>query len=140
MCPSHQGRFRQQVHFLRRQFLQEGRLPFTDVLTVELIMQVLQKIEIGWNDRIFTPLVTLWVFLSQVLSADHSCRAAVARLIAHRASQGQPACSANTGAYCQARQRLPGTVLLGCSLPGRSCFGCPGRFPLAVERSAGLPV
>ena len=107
MCPSHQGRFRQQVHFLRRQFLQEGRLPFTDVLTVELIMQVLQKIEIGWNDRIFTPLVTLWVFLSQVLSADHSCRAAVARLIAHRASQGQPACSANTGAYCQARQRLP---------------------------------
>ena len=37
-----------------------------------------------WKDRIFTPLVTLWVFLSQVLSADHSCRAAVARLIAHR--------------------------------------------------------
>jgi hypothetical protein len=26
--------------------------------------------------------VTLWVFLGQVLSADHSCRAAVARLIA----------------------------------------------------------
>ncbi len=25
-------------------------------------------------DRIYTPLVTLWVFLSQVLSADHSCR------------------------------------------------------------------
>ncbi|HUQ68901.1 MAG TPA: IS4 family transposase [Planctomycetaceae bacterium] len=107
MCPSHQGRFRQQVRFLRRQFLQEGCLPFTEVLSAELITQVLQQIEVVWKDRIFTPLVTLWVFLSQVLSADHSCRAAVARLVAHRASQGEPACSARTGAYCQARKRLP---------------------------------
>jgi hypothetical protein len=51
--------------------------------------------------------VTLWTFPSQVLSADHSCRAAVARLLAHRASQGKYGCSANTGAYCQARKRLP---------------------------------
>ncbi len=58
-------------------------------------------------DRIYSPLVTLWVFLGQVLSADHSCRAAVARLIAHRVSRGQSPCSAETGAYCQARKRLP---------------------------------
>ena len=44
----------------------------------------------------------------QVLSADHSCRGAVARFIAYRLSQGQPACSSQTGAYCQARKRLPG--------------------------------
>jgi len=31
MRHSQQGRFRQQVNFLRRQFLQEGKLPFTDV-------------------------------------------------------------------------------------------------------------
>ena len=30
---SNQGRFRQQVNFLRRQFLQDGDLPFTDVLS-----------------------------------------------------------------------------------------------------------
>ncbi len=36
-----------------------------------------------------------------------SNRAAVARLIAHRVSQGQRPCSAETGAYCQARKRLP---------------------------------
>jgi hypothetical protein len=41
------------------------------------------------------------------LSQDHSCRAAVARLIAHRVSRGQCPCSAETGAYCQARKRLP---------------------------------
>ena len=51
--------------------------------------------------------MTLWVFLGQVLSADHSCRAAVARLIAHRVSQGLRPCSSETGAYCQARKRLP---------------------------------
>jgi hypothetical protein len=91
---------------LRRQFLQDGDLPFTDVLTEEVIAQALTTIH-GWLDRIFSPLVTLWVFLGQVLSADHSCRAAVARLIAHRIARGQRPCSAQTGAYCQARQRLP---------------------------------
>ena len=102
-----QGRLRQQVSFLRRQFLQEGDLPFTHVLSKETIVPALETIEACWKDRIYTPLVTLWVFLSQVISADHSCRAAVARLIAHRLSQGLGACSAKTGAYCQARKRLP---------------------------------
>ena len=103
---SRRGRFREQVGFLRRQFLQDGDLPFTDVLTEEVIAQALAAIG-GWLDRVFSPLVTLWVFLGQVLSADHSCRAAVARLLAHRLAQGQRPCSAQTGAYCQARKRLP---------------------------------
>src|SRR5262245_43135777 len=98
--------FRQQVQFLRRQFLQDGGLPFTDVLTEEVLEQALAAIT-GWPDHIFSPLVTLWVFLGQVLSADHSCRSAVARLIAHRLARGQGPCSAQTGAYCQARRRLP---------------------------------
>jgi len=102
-----EGRFRQQFAFLRRQFLQDGGLPFTDVLSEAAIRQALKANRVVWNDRIYTPLVTLWVFLGQVLSADHSCRAAVSRLIAHRISRGQNACSAKTGAYCQARQRLP---------------------------------
>jgi len=33
----HQERFRHQVPFLRRQFLPDGDLPFTDVLTEELL-------------------------------------------------------------------------------------------------------
>jgi hypothetical protein len=102
-----QARFRQQAGFLRRQFLQGGGLPFTDVLSEELVARALTTIGGFWYDRIYSPLVTLWVFLGQVLSADHSCRAAVARVIAHRLSRGQPPCSAETGAYCQARNRLP---------------------------------
>src|SRR5579871_2144946 len=97
---------REQVGFLRRQFLQDGELPFTDILTQEVITQALAAVGV-WLDRVFSPLVTLWVFLGQVLSADHSCRAAVARLIAHRVARGQSPCSSETGAYCQARKRLP---------------------------------
>ena len=104
---SNQGRFRQQVRLLRRQFVQDGDLPFTDVLSEKTVSQALTAVGVVWNDSIYQPLVTLWVFLSQVLSADHSCRAAVARLIVHRCCQGQSECSAATGAYCQARKRLP---------------------------------
>ncbi len=106
MCSHRPASFREQVSTLRRLFLQDGDLPFTDVLTQEVIAQALAAIS-GWLDRIFSPLVTLWVFLGQVLSADHSCRVAVARLIAHRLARGQRPCSARTGAYCQARRRLP---------------------------------
>ena len=102
-----QGWFQRQVTFLRRQFLQDADLPFTDVLSETIVAQALTAVNVYWMDRIYPPLVTLWVFLSQVLSADHSCRAAVARLIAHRISSGQGPCSPDTGAYCQARKRLP---------------------------------
>ena len=107
MSFSIRGRFREQVRFLRRQFLQDGELPFTDVLSESVVAQALKALDVVWLDRIYSPLVTLWVFLVQVLSQDHSCRAAVARLIAHRVSRGQRPCSAETGAYCQARKRLP---------------------------------
>ena len=45
------------------------------------------------------------------LSADHSCRDAVARLIAWRVAQGEAPCSAETGAYCTARAALPEEAL-----------------------------
>src|ERR687888_305343 len=103
---SNSGSVRDQVTFLRRQFLQDGDLPFTDVLTEGLIERALATLT-GWLDRIFSPLVTLWVSWGRCLSAAPPCRAAVARLIAHRLARGQSPCSAQTGAYCQARQRLP---------------------------------
>ena len=107
MLRSNAVRFRQQVRFLQRQFLQNSDLPFSDVLSADSISQALTAANVVWKERIYSPLVTLWVFLGQVLSQDHSCRAAVARLIAHRVGHGQTECSADTGAYCQARERLP---------------------------------
>ena len=101
------GRFQQQIKFLRRQFLQDGQLPFAKVLTSASFAKIVELAELNWRERIFSPIVTLWVFLAQVLSPDNSCRAAVARLNAHRVSLGTSPGSPATGAYCQARKRLP---------------------------------
>jgi hypothetical protein len=60
---------------------------------------------------LFTPAVTVAVFLSQVSSDDHSCRGAVTRLLAWRVARGLPACSPDAGGYCKARQRLPEALL-----------------------------
>jgi hypothetical protein len=55
--------------------------------------------------------VTLWAFLSQVLDADKSCHNAVSRVIAWLSSENVEISSQDTGAYCQARQRLPEKLL-----------------------------
>jgi len=60
---------------------------------------------------VFSPATTIWGFLSQVLSEDHSCRDAVSRIIAHRAANGITMCSPNTASYCNARSRIPTPVL-----------------------------
>jgi hypothetical protein len=46
-----------------------------------------------------------------VLDADHSCRQALLRFVAWLSAHGRKPCSSQTGAYCQARQRLPEGVL-----------------------------
>jgi hypothetical protein len=50
---------------LRRQFLQDGDLPFTNNFTEDLVQCALKTIEGFWLDRIYSPLVTLWVFLGR---------------------------------------------------------------------------
>jgi hypothetical protein len=99
------------MHDFCRQFNQDSGLPFSDVLPAERIRAALRDLAIAWRDRLFTPVVTLWLFLSQVLSKDHSCLSAVARLLAYRAGRGLALCSARTGSYCKARQRLPESLL-----------------------------
>ena len=65
------------------------QLPFHDLLEPDTMAQVLEQNHVTFRDRIFTPLITLWTFLSQILSPDHSCREAVARLIAFRVARGR---------------------------------------------------
>jgi hypothetical protein len=99
------------VAALRRQFAQTPGLPFADLLDTRQLHQALRDEKVRFRDRLFSPLITLWVFLSQVLDPDHSCRQAVARLLAYRAAKGLRACSSDTGAYCKARRRLPEGLL-----------------------------
>lgn len=59
------------------------------------------------RERLYPASRTFWLFLSQVLSADGSCREAVRTFLAWWALEGRPAASPKTGAYCKARKRLP---------------------------------
>ena len=82
-------------------------LPFHDILDAQMVETALADEGVTFHERIYTPLVTLCVFLSQVLDPDHSCRAAVARVIVWMAINGRKPCAPETGSYCDARQRLP---------------------------------
>jgi hypothetical protein len=96
---------------VRARFASDQGLPFADVLTQASILEALGEHGVEYRDRVFGPVTTLWGFLSQVLSEDHSSRDAVSRVIAHRAASGLGVCSPNTASYCNARARLPTGVL-----------------------------
>ena len=82
----------------------------------EFIPQTLlarSKEKVNSRQRIFSPLVTFWAFLAQVLERGSSCRDALQRVSAwwqvHSPAQSSP--SADTSGYCQARARLEEAVL-----------------------------
>jgi hypothetical protein len=87
-------------------------LPFHDILDATMVNAALAEEGVTFSERIYTPLVTLCLFLSQVLDPDHSCRAAVARLIVWLSINGRKPCAPDTGSYCDARQRLPVGVIM----------------------------
>jgi len=88
-----------------------GDLYFAALLSQDRILKAFGTARAAWQGWVYTPAITVWVFLSQCLSPDHSCRDAVARLIAWRLAQGFSLCSADTGAYCTARSNLPEEAL-----------------------------
>jgi Transposase DDE domain len=91
---------------------ESDELPFQELLDAEMVNAALAAEGVSFNERIYTPLVTLWLFLSQVLDPDHSCRAAVARLIVWLTINDRKPCSPETNSYCDARQRLPLGVIV----------------------------
>ena len=103
---------------VRARFTSSQGLPFAEVLTEARIRDALDRHAVTYRERVFGPVTTLWGFLWQVLSDDHSCRETVSRIIAHRVASGQAACSPNTASYCNARGCLPTAVL--CTLTRRT--------------------
>jgi len=98
--------FRRAVAEARRQ----KSLYFASLLSEERIDEAFGIARAVWQGWVYTPATTIWVFLSQCLSADHSCIEAVAGLLAWRRARGLRPCSAKTGAYCTAREGLPEEV------------------------------
>jgi hypothetical protein len=97
-------------------FLQRRGLPFADVLPEEAIQAAFDDEDASFadeEDAVYTPAVTLWAFLSQVLFKDEqrSCVAAVARVVVLLVVLERGPCSNNTGAYCRARGKLSEKVI-----------------------------
>jgi hypothetical protein len=97
-------------------FLQAAGLPFAAVLTEEEVDEALaaEGVTFGELDgSVYTPALTLWGWLSQVLQTGElrSCSAAVSRIIVLLLALGRDPCSSDTGAYCRARAKLPAVVL-----------------------------
>jgi hypothetical protein len=84
---------------------------FFNLLTGPELFETLEALLPEHRERKFPPTLTLAMFLGQVLSADGSCQKAVDEAIVDRVLMGLPAGSADTGAYCRARQRLPEEML-----------------------------
>lgn len=106
-----QGRVSRQINSARQRLASESGLPFSQLLDGNLVQQALAEDDISFRERLYTPGTTLWIFLSQVLDPMQCCLQAVLRFLAYRLAQGLAPCSSETGAYCQARQRLPEGVV-----------------------------
>ncbi|QDT07435.1 hypothetical protein K227x_58620 [Rubripirellula lacrimiformis] len=71
------------------------------------VLRVCDELGYEFRDRVFNPMITVWMFVTQVISADKSCQKAVARLNAFRIAKGLSKVSSETTSYCKARCRLP---------------------------------
>src|SRR6516165_1488256 len=60
---------------VRARFARDHGLPVANSLSEQNILNALNEHGIKSRDRVFTPVTTIWGFLSQVLSDDHSCNA-----------------------------------------------------------------
>jgi putative transposase len=91
----------------------QSQLKNTSSLVLDLLLPSFKVVEIcrdlgyAYRERAYSPMVTIWMFITQVLSADHSCQQAVTRLNAWRVVRGLSKVSSRTTSYCKARGRLP---------------------------------
>jgi hypothetical protein len=92
---------------IRRQLRQAGAVDFFNILTGSALLDMTDAYLPEHRERLYPPTVTLSMFMKQGLEADRSCQRAVNAWAAQRAADGLSVQSIRTGAYCQARQRLP---------------------------------
>ena len=91
---------------LKQQYQTSLGLPFAQVLSESHIAQVLDEHQVS----LYTPMVVLWAWNSQVIDADKSLSHAVKRVTTWMALAGEAVPSADTGAIV------------------KHANGCPGRF------------
>jgi hypothetical protein len=101
-----------------------------DVGVTDRIETALREEGATWREKVFTPVLTLWAFLTPVLDPAKGCRAGVARVMAWLDAQGLLPCGPATGGYGKARGRLPEALLARRDAGDRSdpARRCPDRW------------
>lgn len=107
-----QGRLGRKVDLIRRRAGEAQGLPFADLLDPQRVRRVIEQEGAVIRACTWSLTLTVYTFLSQVLSADRSCRQAVARVVGWLTAKGREPCSPTTGPYCKARARIPERVLV----------------------------
>jgi hypothetical protein len=86
---------------------------FFNLLTSDALLDTVEQLLPPHRERLYPPTETLSMFLAQAMSADRSCQNIVNQAAVQRLAGGLPVGSTSTGAYCQARQRLPLDLVAG---------------------------
>lgn len=86
---------------------QQNAYQFFNLLTSDRLLETVESLSPDFRERLFPPTETLSMFITQCLSSDGSCQNAVNQAAMARLHGKLPICSAHTGGYCRARQRLP---------------------------------
>jgi hypothetical protein len=113
MASSTENRPEFNFHNALAPFAQGEDLPFADVLTEADVRQIFADEQVPFGQlrhSFWTPALTLWAFLWQVLSPDKSCRQAVANVALTQAVVCAPP-ELDTGSYCRARAKLSAQAL-----------------------------
>ena len=97
---------------IRRRAKSTEAVQYFNVLTGTELLETTEALMPKHRERLYSPTVTLSMFMRQTLQADGSCQKAVNGWAAQRAADGLSACSVRTGGYCRARQRLPLEMIL----------------------------
>ncbi|ASC69262.1 Transposase InsG for insertion sequence element IS4 [Halomicronema hongdechloris C2206] len=95
---------------LKEKYQNSIALPFAEVLPEAEIQSVLNEQGIRYRRVLYTPMVVLWSWLSQVLDVDGSLSHAVKRVTTWMSLSGLTVPSADTGGYSKARKRLPESI------------------------------
>lgn len=112
-----QGRLCGKVRAVRIALVKGDGESARELLPPQQVQRAVEAEGVRFRESLYTPLVTLWTFLAQVLDPNGSCRTAVAKLLAFLAAAGQQdqgedaLCNSDTGPYCKARKRLPERLL-----------------------------
>ena len=92
------------THLLAADSLSQLRTAFGSMIPDALLCPASEGA--GSRERLFSPRITFWAFLAQVLSPNSACRDAVRKVQAWWMLRHRIEISPQTSAYCQARARL----------------------------------